>query len=59
MNGQYSLFVVAFAVALAAPAGAQDDIEGRFTVAFQGGTDSELAVHGGEDVPGEKVPRDL
>lgn len=43
MNRQYSLFVVAFAVALAAPAGAQDDIEGRFTVAFQGGTDSELA----------------
>ncbi len=43
MNGRCSLFVVAFALALVNPAGAQDDLEGRFTLAFQGGTDSELA----------------
>lgn len=43
MNGRCSLFLVAFALALVTPAGAQDDLEGRFTLAFQGGTDSELA----------------
>ena len=43
MNGRCSLFVVAFALALVTPAGAQDDLEGRFTLAFQGGTDSEIA----------------
>lgn len=42
MKAQRSLMVFALAAAVVAPATAQD-LEGRWTVAFQGGTDSELS----------------
>ncbi|MCG6925262.1 MAG: hypothetical protein LJF30_08130 [Acidobacteria bacterium] len=42
MKARRSLMMVALAVAVVAPATAQD-LEGRFTVAFQGGTDSEVS----------------
>jgi hypothetical protein len=42
MSKRSALFLVALAVAAAAPAGA-DGIEGRFTLAVQGGLDSEIS----------------
>lgn len=53
MNGRRSLFVVAFSMALAVPAIAQEDLEGRFTLAVQGGTDSEISGNVLSSVDGE------
>jgi opacity protein-like surface antigen len=56
MKAQRSLMVLALAAAFAAPAAAQD-LEGRWTVAFQGGTDSELSGKVISGVQGELFER--
>ena len=52
MKARHSLMVIALVAAAGAPAGAQD-IEGRWTVAFQGGTDSEISGNVLSAVEGE------
>jgi hypothetical protein len=57
MKARRTLMLAVLVASAVAPAAAQEGLEGRWTVAFQGGTDSEIAGHVLSAVDGELFER--